>query len=264
MRYPAHLWLSGAVLLAGCQLVLGFEEHELAAGGNAAGGKSGDLPVGAPCSTGDACATDHCIDGVCCAQACNGSCLACSEALTGEPDGTCSFVSSETDPHDDCTSGGPECFADVCSGTGPSCKPAADGTACGEDGCIDGTLSRPTCDAGTCDPMSSECAGGFGCDGADCATSCSGDDALCAGDFHCSGTTCIEDLAIGGACTRDAQCPGDRCVDGVCCDAPCDGQCEMCQPDGVCGLVPNGQDDPEASCPGNQICCNGACQANCN
>jgi hypothetical protein len=51
--------------------------------------------LGAPCASGEQCASGHCADGVCCDAACDGSCEACSAALKGEgKDGICECVSA--------------------------------------------------------------------------------------------------------------------------------------------------------------------------
>lgn len=260
MKLNALRIFATTVLLGGCQLVLGFEDHELAEGG----GVPGELPVGAPCSGGGECRSTFCVDGVCCAQVCNDTCVACSEALTGMEDGTCSFVTTQTDPHDDCEVGGSDCAGDVCSGTGPSCAPANEGDSCGEPSCVNNALVVPICDAElSCRATPGDC-GGHLCDDSGCTINCGGDDALCLDAFHCTGTQCTPDLALGDACTRDEQCPDGHCVDGVCCESACTGQCRVCGVGGVCANIPNGMDDPQQSCPGMQTCCNGNCQNGCS
>lgn len=46
--------------------------------GGADGG--GLLPVGAPCADGAGCASGFCVDGVCCAEACDGACERCARS----------------------------------------------------------------------------------------------------------------------------------------------------------------------------------------
>lgn len=74
---------------------------------------------------------------------------------------------------------------------------------------------------------------------------------------------------LGAACTADAECASDECVFTnampvkVCCDAPCDGECEQCDPlTGSCVPVPWGKEDVE-TCNSAGEACNGskACKA---
>src|SRR6185436_19515113 len=60
------------------------------------------LAQGEPCSKDEACASGHCVDGVCCENGCDGTCMACSLAKTGKQSGSCAFVLKETDPDKEC------------------------------------------------------------------------------------------------------------------------------------------------------------------
>ena len=165
------------------------------------------------------------------------------------------FEEHQLDP----TGGGPTAGGGGATG---GCKAAAPGTSCGEPSCSNGATFTPTCDdSGSCDDTKQSC-DGHTCSGLDCGTDCMRDDALCVATHFCNAGSCVADLNQGAVCDRPEQCPGGNCVDGVCCSSPCGGECELCQADGVCGLVPNGTDDTP-SCPGNQTCCNGSCQSNC-
>lgn len=87
--------------------------------------------AGLPCGTADQCASNYCVDSVCCGTACNlasaasGSCMGCSNAAAGGPNGTCAVrngaathacpvsnptacVNFQTDP-DNCASCGHIC-----------------------------------------------------------------------------------------------------------------------------------------------------------
>ena len=68
-----------------------------------------ELPEGDPCSGNSACGSGFCVDGVCCADACAGLCLACSAAKTGGANGTCAPVAAGTDPDTECNGGTPNC-----------------------------------------------------------------------------------------------------------------------------------------------------------
>ncbi len=263
--FAASLALSA---LAGCQLILGFEDHVAATGGGGDTGGSGaggaPIDAGKPCATGEQCVLGYCVDGFCCNEPCDGTCLACAKTLTGKDDGSCAPALAGSDPHDDCTASPTSCDADSCSGDGGACAAVQPGTSCGEPTCEEGTSVSHTCDAnGACSASPTTCEG-FQCVAGACLSSCDANDALCDASHFCMGTDCAPDLASGEGCTRAAQCASDVCVDDVCCKTACDGQCEACGPDGTCDTSAlNGVDDPDHPCPGNQICCDGDCKANC-
>lgn len=71
-------------------------------GGVSQGGGSTTLPDGAACSDAGACTSGFCVDGVCCASACEATCNSCN--LTGD-EGTCAPDVAGTDPDGACTSG---------------------------------------------------------------------------------------------------------------------------------------------------------------
>ena len=56
------------------------------------------------CTSGTECASGFCPgdDGVCCDGACDGDCEACLGSKTGGPNGTCAFVTNNTDPDMEC------------------------------------------------------------------------------------------------------------------------------------------------------------------
>ena len=74
---------------------------------------------GQACSGAGQCASGFCPadDGVCCDAACTGTCSSCKAIDTCGVDGTCSAVTSGTDPKNECA-GASSCFAGACqSGT---------------------------------------------------------------------------------------------------------------------------------------------------
>jgi hypothetical protein len=84
--------------------------HQCVLGGN-----------GAYCYNDRLCNSMHCLDDICCDAPCTGSCEACKQALTGQPDGVCAPVLAGTDPHDECSDSGTElaCEHDgMCDGAG--------------------------------------------------------------------------------------------------------------------------------------------------
>jgi hypothetical protein len=63
-------------------------------------------PNGATCAMAAECMSNFCVDGVCCNEACGGTCRACD--LNGT-EGTCGFVPDGTDPDNECQGGNPDC-----------------------------------------------------------------------------------------------------------------------------------------------------------
>jgi hypothetical protein len=73
-------------------------------GTSSGGGGAGQGELGDPCDDGGACQSGSCADGVCCDEACDGVCEACSAA------GACTPASLGTDPEVECGGG-------VCGGS---------------------------------------------------------------------------------------------------------------------------------------------------
>jgi hypothetical protein len=203
-----------------------------------------DLAQGEACSRGAQCQSGFCVDGVCCATSCEGTCQACASALKqdGGPDGVCAPALLDTDPHEDC-SDEPLIGCDrngSCDGKG-ACALFAAGTVCqppvcesdGEGGFRVGVFS---CDgSGSCLAGQGAPCGVFGCQQGACKTSC-GTDADCAEKGYCAGGTCLPRKDLGASCGAPRECLGGLCVDGVCCSSPCDGPCEACNKEGAPGL----------------------------
>ncbi len=132
--------------------------------------------------------------------------------------------------------------------------PCTGNAECLAGACVDGvccdTSCRGQCQAcdvvgkvGTCSPVSGSAPHGARmacpapshvCDAGACSPKCANDDE-CASDHYCDAAVCVPVKARGTACTRARQCPIEACVDGVCCDFPCDGQCEACDVLGFIG-----------------------------
>ncbi|XXX79427.1 hypothetical protein WMF30_11690 [Sorangium sp. So ce134] len=218
------------------------------------GGDCLPCKLGKLCTTGADCYTGNCADGLCCNQACDSDCDACTAALkeSGEADGTCG--------------------------------PSKANSSCGEPTCTDGVAKI----AGTCDGTSVLCAPGeptscetFSCDpdANACFTECA-DDRHCARCHLCHretgtcapappgtpGLGCGEDQACDAAgackaangqiCTAAEGCGSGRCVDGVCCDTACDAACKACNLEGwvgICADVPPGAEDG-SDCAGATVC----------
>ncbi len=173
--------------------------------------KPTQLANGSVCAGAGDCQSGICVDGVCCNAACAGQCEACDSA--GAP-GVCSAVS-----------GAPHGMRSGCAGSGTTCGGQCDGvvpsqcaypgatTSCGSS-CTNDTQTSSHCDenGGCVAGASTDCPGGFACDGVtQCHTTCT-QDLDCASGFGCS---------QGGSCTlKSASCASDcglyACQAGVC------------------------------------------------
>lgn len=205
----------------------------------------------APCADGAECASGSCQEGICCDAPCDGACLACTQTLTGEPDGVCAPLLDQ--------SSAPECSSEGGCGEVPGYCKCADGIQNGDETDVDcGGVCGSTCgngsicaDGGDC--VSGNCVGGLccnescggaceACDTADhlglCLpvapgqphASCQGTSVCgvsgacakptgepCAQDGECASNLCNGSPAVCAACTVSTDCEGDAaCVEGGC------------------------------------------------
>lgn len=224
-----------------------------------------DLPVGGACLNDNECVLGNCVDGFCCDGACDGTCEACSNLLTGVADGTCSHITNiAMEPASECPDVASDCLTGQCSGTSATCAVVAAGTNCGTVSCMNGTLTQPQCNAtGQCNQSMDTSCNGHQCQNpTTCDNNCNGDDAQCVSGFVCaSGNVCKLDL--GGVCTLGSQCDSGFCADGYCCNSACGGTCRRCdnmftgQNNGQCDDTLVNQ-DPDMECP-TDCDGNGAC-----
>jgi hypothetical protein len=107
------------------------------------GGKCVDnLPNGAACGTNDAaCKSNSCVDGVCCASACSGACLACN--VKGKL-GTCASLAGQLSA-EDCP-GDATCGPGRCTSSG-SCDYYRAGKTCKASTCAGGGQTTHQCSA---------------------------------------------------------------------------------------------------------------------
>jgi hypothetical protein len=133
----------------------------------------GSLPLGAPCTSGGACQSNQCIDGVCCESACTGFCAACNLGGTA---GSCVHIGDGLDPDNECSG------ADSCNGVG-ACQ-------CG-DGLKNGSESDLDC-GGACTPclFGDDCSAPGDCASMNCQAGTCG--ALC-GDMKVEGNEQCDD-----------------------------------------------------------------------
>jgi len=210
------------------------------------------------CTKDEDCASQHCVENVCCNTACTGTCKTClaSRKASGQ-DGVCGDVKVNTDPRNVCaTSAVATCgFEGTCNGSG-ACKFYPAGTECAAATCPSATSENPadTCNgSGTCSVAAEKaCAPGYLCAGGACKTSCNGNaDCNTAAGYECTGDKCL--IPLGLPCTPEDSCATGHCVDGVCCVSACDGACSACtnnetgQPDGTCAFALGGR-DPRNEC----------------
>lgn len=239
------------------------------------------LPQGDPCDDAAECDSGFCEDGFCCNNACTGDCERCDSANTSAPDGTCSFVdSNSSDPNDACENLATNCELANCSGVDANCGFENANTNCGALTCLDGPPSRtsqPRCNAtGQCNnPLVTSC-NGHDCNGSDtaCSDDCNNSSSNCnEPEFSCQDAGGSNDdpckLAQGQPCTTGTECTSTHCVNGFCCDDACAGTCRRCDAastnaaNGTCANT-DADIDPDMECaPFNDMAeCNGsgACQ----
>lgn len=237
--------------------------------GGASDGEAGDagalLPNGVTCQAGTDCASGNCSDGLCCNTACSG-CSACSNALTGQDNGTCAPVVSGQDPHNACAveTATNQCGNDgTCDGAG-ACSKVPSSHVCTAAGCSsDGKSFVPasTCtDDGKCSSAPPQDCGGFPCSPTGCAKPCTAN-TECGGGNYCdtAASKCAARKSDGTPATNTYECTSGFVADGVCCNNACTGQCQSCkQTPGVCKAVSS----PRTSCGGSGTCgtmkCDGA------
>ena len=219
-------------------------------------GGCGLQTLGQICARNSECASNQCVEGVCCNSDCSSGCQTCTaEGAVG----TCLAVPAGASPRH------------------PADCPVDLPTTCGLDGTCDGSGAcrqyfGTTCVAGTCNGNS--VTGTFTCDGTGrclagpsmvCApyscqsgTPTAGCYQLCTSDAQCVAPHSC-DLATGSCgpastaahCTSDAQCVSGFCADGVCCNIACQGACLACNLPGSmgsCSLIGAGRADPRGVC----------------
>ncbi len=105
---------------------------------------------GAACTINSECTTGNCVDGVCCNNACTGTCNACTAAKKGSgANGTCGVIATNTDPDNECP-GATSCDATQMCGLFANGFTCTLDTECGSGNCVDGVCCNVACD-GLCE-----------------------------------------------------------------------------------------------------------------
>ena len=221
-----------------------------------------DLGAGNDCEVFGcrACATEHCVDGVCCERACDGQCEACAEpgttgacvAIEGEPRGS----REPCDPVGD-----PECSA-RCDGAEPAeCTYVSSTVECGGS-CENDEQIVATCDGqGRCVEGDPEPCAPYLCGAGACLTRCTSS-ADCGEGHRCASGECVPAV---GRCSEDGSeaissdgegvaCFPYRCEESSgTCRADCDatGDCasgRVCDPDAKSCIEPPDDVGDDAGC----------------
>jgi len=177
---------------------------------------------GIECSSDSDCASNKCVEGICCNERCDGPCVSCRSALSSSEEGICDPIPSGSDPLDQCAKGGGDCgLTGSCDGSGACSFPAI----CGVAGCMGQTAERQQ---GTCVAQDDcatgpviGCATGYRCVDGACRITCLRDsDCDRARGYRCTGDACkIPASSEGGATSHgggdDGRAgAGDGALDG--------------------------------------------------
>ena len=144
---------------------------------------------GQACRSSDDCGSTYCVDGVCCASACTGTCQACN--LAGS-EGRCVPVPAGQDPNQECPADlAAACGrAGGCNGAG-ACRMQPEGAPCGGSKvCAGITESQRACNgSGTCVTFNPRYCTPYRCAGNACAETCLAN-YDCAPGYVCVGGSC--------------------------------------------------------------------------
>jgi len=216
--------------------------------------------------TGDAeCQHNHCVDGVCCDQACTGPCRSCGLAASmgrctpiaagsADPRGMCKMMAQST-----CSTNG------KCDGGG-NCQSWPVGTLCADETCSANVYKAPsTCNAtGQCVAPDLLPCSPYVCNGSRCFNACT-NNTQCLTPNSCTANSCGK-KENGAMCSTADECKSTFCAQGVCCDQACTGACKSCVAAmlGVCTNVATGTIDPAGICAMQDVSTcgtNGKCEA---
>jgi hypothetical protein len=218
-------------------------------------------PNGGMCTAAADCGSNFCVDGVCCNNACTGTCQACN--VPGA-EGTCGFASAGSQDLNATTpcSGSNYCdAAGVCqSGLKPNGTTCTAANQCGSNYCVDGVCCASACTA-TCYTCATSGNGTCiavipGATDSNATNKCE------APNFCTAQRECTSGKKPNGAtCANESECGSNFCVDGRCCESSCSGpgnRCKTCaNATGTCTFAAAGTDIHD-ECKG-EMGCGGKC-----
>jgi hypothetical protein len=213
----------------------------------------GQKAIGDPCGCGADCASNFCVDGVCCNTACTETCKTCAAPSAM---GTCTFAPAGVKPRDAHTCAATDmklCGLDgTCDGAG-ACRQYQAGTVCAAGHCEGAAVvGGQVCDgSGRCRPGPAVVCAPFGCSDATaaCFDRCD-QNSDCASGRQCTNHSCGKKLN-GARCATGDECASTFCADGLCCNVACEGGCVSCAlagRGGTCWPVDTAAPDPRAIC----------------
>jgi len=231
---------------------------------------------GDPCAINSDCLNNICSpDGVCCNNACGGTCESCLAVNTSSPTGTCDFITAGIDPDNECGNAA-NCEGDNCSGSSGACEFAAAIIECNAkvgtcDVAENCTGSSFGCPADAVEPNTTVCNAKSGV--CDVAESCDGVTKTCPVDAVEPNTTVCRpstEVSCDPAENCDGSlktCPTDLFASAgtVCGGALTEPTCDpdSCDGSGVCTDNANAPDSTVCSDNGGTECCTGACVGSC-
>jgi hypothetical protein len=166
---------------------------------------------GATCGSPSHCASNHCVDGLCCNTACDGQCASCDQV---DHLGTCVAVGGAPRAGRPSCEGGGACGGFCDSKSADACALPGLDAVCGEAFCANAVATRaPTCNgAATCIVPPAASCDPYKCDddGVACRSSCR-DNTDCTTGLVCEmeGGGCVQPTSDGGGVPRpDASTGG--------------------------------------------------------
>jgi MYXO-CTERM domain-containing protein len=236
-------------------------------GDSCVGGKCGlTAPNGTACLVAAECDSGNCADGVCCNDACVGTCQACAAKLkqSQADDGLCGPALGGSNPRQMCKSDGKECGKTAaCAGDSETCAYVAPATKCGVGlHCASGDVVDTQCDGkGACGDITKDTCAPYLCHAAACTKPCAGD-GDCVDGYYCAGTTCVQKHKLGDECSTGTECGCGHCApEHVCCSEACGGTCESCTEKKSYGTCVGITGDPRTN---HGDCGTGDCKGTCN
>lgn len=209
---------------------------------------TGILVVGEACTANTDCSSAHCVDGVCCATACDGECQTC---IKPDAEGLCKVDTEESGCGEFTCGGGTRGCNDQCLDDSLACDgECPQGShACGAD-CASDT------EVASCGEQCEPCPEPGGSGHATCEQGSCGIE--CEDDFHLCGDTCLSNFdanSCGGSC-QPCVVPAGGSVDcdGEQCQPSCPSETRLCDDECV--------DEATAcsnTCPAGRHNCDGVC-----